>query len=238
MNRFAYYPPILGYHRVGTFKNDHVPTVSPEVFDRHLAFLTRSGYRIVSLKELAECAERCRACPRRSVAITFDDGYEEMYSVVRPLLKRFGVPATVFVSTEEVGGQGFLTWEQTVEMAREGATIGSHTMHHRYLPLVTGEQLVQELVGSKQVIERHLGHPVEFLSYPVGGFTPEVQRLARQAGYRAACTTNRLSPSQGAGLDRFALRRVKVTERDCNLWLFRAKISGYYDLFRQLRQPS
>lgn len=236
MSRFGYHLPILAYHRVGPCRSDHVPTVSPESFERQLAFLGRRRYRVMSLEEIADELDRGRPLPRRSVAITFDDGYEETHAVAWPLLKRFGFPSAVFLATAEVGSKGFVSWPQIAEMARQGMTIGSHTTHHSYLPVVPSERLPLELAESKRVIEERLGRPIHFLSYPVGGFTEEVQHIARQAGYRAACTTNRLSPSGAA--DRFALRRIKVTERDGNLLLFRAKVSGYYDAFRQLKQAS
>jgi peptidoglycan/xylan/chitin deacetylase (PgdA/CDA1 family) len=109
-------------------------------------------------------------------------------------------------------------------------------MHHSYLPLVGEDRLPEELVESKQVIEARIGQPVTLLSYPVGGFTPQVQTAAREAGYAAACTTNRASPRPG--IDPYALRRIKITERDSNPMLFTAKMSGYYDLFRRLRDPA
>jgi peptidoglycan/xylan/chitin deacetylase (PgdA/CDA1 family) len=243
MSRFAYYPPILGYHRIGTFTPPHgagftvghVPSVSAELFERHLWWLTRFRCRVLSLEDALDWLDRSGALPRRSVVITFDDGYAETYSVAWPLLKRYGFPATVFLATEEVGWNGFLTWDQVAEIAGNGITIGSHTKHHSYLPLVPPDRLREELADSKQTIEERLGRPVHFLSYPVGGFTRQVQAVVEAVGYRAACTTNRASPL--GHIDRYALRRIKITERDANPLLFYAKLSGYYDLFRQLKQP-
>lgn len=234
MSRFAYHIPILGYHRIGAFTGDHVPTVSPEAFERQLTWLARFRYHVMSLEEALDCLAR-GTVGRRSVVITFDDGYEETYSVAWPLLKRFGFSATVFIATDEVGWKGFVTWDQLTEMAGNGMVIGSHTKHHSYLPLTPRDRLTEELADSKQIIEARIGRPVHFLSYPVGGFTPEVQAVARAAGYRAACTTNRALSLKG--IDPFALRRIKITERDANPLLFHAKVSGYYDLFRQLKQP-
>jgi len=236
MSRFSYYLPILGYHRVGALRGDHVPTVSPESFERQLSFLKRLRFHVLALEDVAGLLDRRQPLPRRSVVITFDDGYEETHRIAWPLVQRFGFPAAVFVTPGEIGRPGFTTWDQVVEMARDGMTIGSHTMHHAYLPLVPEDRLAEELIESKRVIENRIGQPVSFLSYPVGGFTPQVQAVARRAGYRAACTTNRAASLNG--LDPFALRRVKVTERDGNLLLFWAKVSGHYDLFRRLKQPS
>ena len=236
MSRFGYHLPILGYHRVGPLRDDHVPTVSAQAFERQLAFLARYRYRVLTLHDVIQRLDRGEPMPRHSMVITFDDGYEETHTVAWPLLKRFKFPATVFITPAEVGSPGFITWEQVTELSRNGVTIGSHTMHHSYIPLVSDDRLPEELVESKHVIEQRIDHPVQFISYPVGGFTPRAQAIVKQAGYLAACTTNRAFSR--SPIDRYALRRVKVTERDANPLLFWAKVSGYYDLFRQLKQPS
>ena len=236
MSRWSYHVPILGYHRISAPKGDHVPTVSAEAFERQLSCLARWRYRVVGLEDLVAWLDRGEPIPRHSVVITFDDGYEETHSVAWPLLKRSGMPAIIFVTPAEVGLPGFMTWEQVADLARDGVAIGSHTTHHSYLPIVRRERLPEELAGSKQIIEQRIGRPVQFLSYPVGGFTPEVQAVAKQAGYLAACTTNRAVSLDR--IDRYALRRIKVTDRDARPLLFRAKLSGYYDAFRELKQPS
>ena len=227
--------PILGYHRVGPFRPDHVPTVSAEAFERQLATLARRRIHVLSLDEAVAALERNDPLPRHSVAITFDDGYVETYTVAWPILRRAGFSAAVFVTPGEVGLPGFATWDQLVEMSRGAITIGSHTMHHSYLPLVSEDRLSEELSHSKAVIEERLGRPVRYLSYPIGGYTPLAQAFAQQAGYEAAFTTNR---GVSRAVDRYALRRIKITERDANPLRLQVKISGYYDCFRALKRPA
>lgn len=236
MSRWSYHVPILAYHKVGEFKGDHVPTVSAEAFERQMAWLRRLGRTVVSLETAAALLDGTTGAVRKPVAITFDDGYTETCTVAWPILKRFGYAATVFVTPMEVGLPGFATWDQLARAAGEGLSIGSHTMRHSYLPLVKPEALTGELAESKRVIEARIGQPVRFLSYPIGGFTPEAQAVARAAGYRAACTTNR-AVSHGAR-DPFAIRRIKITDRDAHPVPLFAKVSGFYDAFRQLKQPS
>ena len=166
--------------------------------------------------------------------ITFDDGYEETATIVAPLLRAYGLCATVFIAPAEVGRPGFMTWEQITALPRETFVIGSHTMHHTFLPSVPVDRVRQELVESKRVLEERLQQPVRWLSYPIGGYTPQAQQAAREAGYEAACTTNRGLSKRTHDL--FALRRIKVTERDRPLSLW-AKLSGYYDFFRRLEPP-
>ena len=235
MKVFSPQMPILGYHRVGPHRQDHVPTVTAESFERQLALLATFRFRVVSLDDVIARLEREEPAPARSVVITFDDGYEETHTLAWPLLRKHGFPATVFVTPGEVGLPGFATWDQIVDMSRDAVTIGSHTMHHSYLPETDDGRLPEEIVRSKAAIEERIGRRVDYLSYPVGGYTPQAQRAAREAGYRAALTTNR---GVSRAVDRFALRRVKMTDRDTNPFSLLAKTSGYYDLFRKLKRPA
>ena len=228
--------PILGYHRIGEPKGDHVPTVTPESFEKQMAFLARRRYRVMSLDDCVRKVAAGEPFSPRSVVITFDDGYEETLTIAAPLLHQHGFCATVFVTPGEVGYPGFMTWDQVRQIAQNGFTVGSHTMHHTYLPMTACEKVRRELAESKQILEQQLSRPIQWLSYPVGGYTPAIQALAREVGYRAACTTNR-GVSKWAR-DLFALRRIKMTERDGNPALMQFKLSGYYDLFRRLGEPA
>lgn len=236
MSRWGYYLPILSYYRIGPLRSDRAPTVSAQTFERHLQWLTAWRVRVLSLGAVVRLVERRWPLPRRSVVLTIDDGYAETHEIAWPLLKRYGFSAAVFVIPSRIGQPGFTTWEQVADMAREGVLIGSHTMHHAYLPLVSAERLVEEIVEAKRMIEASIGRPVHYLSYPLGGFGATIQAAARQAGFRGACTTNRAWFRRG--MDLFALRRIKMTERDAHLLRFRAKVSGYYDMFRHPDQPA
>ena len=227
--------PILTYHRIGEPQHDHVPTVTPERFERHLAFLARRRCQVLPFEQFLEHLEQGTRLPRRVTLITFDDGYVETATIAAPLLRRFGFPSIVFVTPGQIGTSGFMSWEQVRGLQAAGMAVGSHTLHHTYLPLVSRDQAEQELVESKRMLERELGRPVPWLSYPVGGFTAEIQAIAKTAGYRAACTTNRGHSKRA--FDLFALRRIKVTERDQPFTLS-VKLSGYYDWFRRLEQPA
>ncbi len=228
--------PVLAYHRIGDPRGDHVPTVTAEAFAAQLQWIDRLGYRVAPFDQYISSLTGGAALPPRSIVITFDDGYVETATIAAGLLQQHGMPAIVFVTPMELGTSGFMDWEQVAAITRQGLTIGSHTMHHTYLPLVSLAQARQEIFESRRVLSARLGTAIDWLSYPVGGFTSEIQALAREAGYRAACTTNRGHSKHARDL--FALRRIKMTDRDRHPLSLVTKLSGLYNAFRQVEQPA
>ncbi len=89
---------ILMYHHVTERDEIFLPHVTARVFGEQMEYLKRE-YRVQGLDELVEMVGRGEEIPARSVAITFDDGYEDLYRNVFPVLKKYDLPATVFVST-------------------------------------------------------------------------------------------------------------------------------------------
>lgn len=229
-----WYPPILTYHRVHPEAADDTPTLTPESFDRQMALLAQRRQPI-PLAALVAWLEGQTPLPRRAIAVTFDDGEESIAMHAGPILRRHRIPATVFMIADNIGRPGFLTEEQLRRLRGEGVTIGSHTLRHAYLPSLPAAQVRHELAESKQRLEQRTGGPVEFLSYPGGGYTPAVVQAAREIGYRAACTTNR--GTQRAP-DRWALRRITMhasATSAARIWL---RCSGYYTTWKRLRAPA
>ena len=118
-----------------------------------------------------------------------------------------------------VDGSPMLTWDQLREMHRLGMTIGAHTVTHPNLPSAGLADATAEIVGSKARLERELDAAVTMFSYPNGGaeryYTPDLQRVVREAGYAAATTSS--NGFAGPASDLYALERVQVAERLENL---------------------
>ena len=102
---------ILIYHRTTNLESDpQMLAVSPERFDEHMEIL-QQYYNPVSLKELCDQVYQGRVVPQ-SVAVTFDDGYEDNYLYAKPILEKYAVPATVFVSTGYIGEEKEFWWDE------------------------------------------------------------------------------------------------------------------------------
>lgn len=185
--------PVLMYHRVDTRLSAHDPitvhlTVMAPLFEAELQLLNRAGYRPLTLDELVRALSHSGTVPAHRVVLTFDDGYEDNYTVAFPLLRRYGWTATFFVVTSTVGTPGHLTADQIREMAASGMDVESHGEHHidfSQLPLGVARG---ELVGSRRLIARWSGRPVRYFAYPAGRFTSGLVRLLAETGYRGAVT--------------------------------------------------
>ncbi len=165
-------------------------TVRTPDFREEMAYLAENGYRTVLLEDVAAALRGGQALPAgRLVALTFDDGGLDNYTVAFPILRQHGFVATFFVISGKVGGEGIMTWEQLKEMRSAGMSIQSHTRSHPDLTGLSAEALRAQLAGSKTDIEGQLGGSVRVLCYPSGAYDEPVMEAARSAGYTLAVTT-------------------------------------------------
>jgi peptidoglycan/xylan/chitin deacetylase (PgdA/CDA1 family) len=221
--------PILCYHRLGTASSKMV--VAPSSFEAQLDWLARNDYRVIPLADLSAFLAGKKALPRRSVVITFDDGYESVYRHAYPLLKRHGFPATVFVYTDFVGAGDALTWPQLREMAASGLVdIQSHSKSHRNLiERRQGESderyraaIDQEMRVPRETLERRLPqNPVQHLAYPFGDANEAVLDSAARHGYQLGATVN---PGGNAFFAQPLMLRRTMIYGDLALEGFKAKL--------------
>jgi peptidoglycan/xylan/chitin deacetylase (PgdA/CDA1 family) len=225
--------PVLMYHSLAEMpagkKNSLV--VSAAAFEKQMRMLRQWKYSVLTLEQAAQQL-RGRGPAYRPVAVTFDDGYEDNYTLAFPVLKKYRIPATIFLIYSKIGTPGYLNWDQIGEMKASGLiAFGSHTVTHRVLTLIPVEELEQEIAGSRRLLEEKLGQ-VKLFSYPVGKYNPEVRAAVIAAGYDAAVSTN----PRYRGNDNYALKRIKIAENAQNPLVFIVETSGYYTLLRDLRQ--
>jgi peptidoglycan/xylan/chitin deacetylase (PgdA/CDA1 family) len=254
---------ILMYHRVGP-QNDNwsLETTSLENFEKQIRYLSRN-YEILLVEQLAQLIREGKDLPTKAVVITFDDGYRDNYVYGFPILRKYHVPATIFLSTGHIGthnlfwwdkvsylihhtemkqlglgelgtyqlnserekslatsslvdrlkkipdeqknlaigqlarisgvdipgelGKKFiLSWQEVIEMSRNGVSFGSHTVNHPILTNLTSDQAKWEIVQSKKDIEEKIGKKVLSFSYPNGNFNQEIVAFLEKSGYGCA----------------------------------------------------
>jgi len=213
----AYVVPILMYHSIDY--NDKVTklSVSPESFARQMEFLRRNHYNVVPLGRVVSYLQKKEKPPRNTIAITFDDGFHNNYQYAYPVLKKYNIPATIFIIVNRVGDPGFMSWEEIKELSDSGIiTIGSHTMSHFWLLGSDDKFLKKEIVDSKAVIENKLGKKVDLFCYPMGSFDAKSKKAVKDAGYVCAVSTNPAS----SPTDVYAIKRVKISRSSDNMFIF------------------
>jgi biofilm PGA synthesis lipoprotein PgaB len=160
------------------------------------AEIRRLGLTPISLERLAAHLERGEAVPKKAVVLTFDDNNLGLSQHVFPLLKRYRWPAVFFVHTGYVGvttGKPHNTWDQLREMERSGLVKAyPHTdTHPEDMRKLTDARIARELTRSRQKMERELGGPRVYFTYPDGHFDARVAAGVFKAGYRLAITEDR-----------------------------------------------
>lgn len=228
--------PVLMYHHVNFHKDDTV-TVTPEVFEAQMRHLALEGYRTLKLGGMIDLLEGRSVTNDRSVVITFDDGWLDNYLFAYPILKKYGINATIFVVTDWIDKastimlpipksppthreskllirQGrerdvVLNWDLISVMAESGLVdIYSHTKSHPKCNQMSEADLSTELTESKATIEARLKRPCPYLCWPQGKYGQAAVKAATEAGYRALFTTNPGVVRPGADL--FAINRIVV----------------------------
>ena len=160
--------------------------------------------------------------PAKPIILTFDDGYEDNYTQMLPLLEARGMRAVVFVVTNDIGQPDYLTWDELRDMSRRGIEIGSHTANHQPLTGMTAQERADEIHLSKLLLEWN-GLPTVFsFSYPNGAYDAALPALLQENEYLAAVTGD-------AGLNTFAtnpylLQRVNIPHPRLGLLEFRLRL--------------
>ncbi len=231
---------VLLYHRIGGGTHSDVD-LSVNVFERQMRYLRRNCL-IVSLDEVGRFATRraVRQANRDVVAITFDDGYRETYDLAYPILRHFGLPATIYLPAMYVDMQrpfdfgGLqqvasdqrprpLTWEMAGEMVGSGLiTIGGHTHTHADLSRASADDAARELDACDRLIERRLGTAPRHFAYPWGRSSPATERIV--AARYATVALGGPGKNSYVDLDLSRLWRYPVLRTD-GFWLFRTRMT-------------
>ena len=198
---------VLNYHQVDN-KSSYL-SVPPSDFEAQMKFLVDSGCVTITPDELYAGLNGEIELPPKPVLITFDDGYIDNYTNAFPILKKYGLHATIFIIPSFTGVYpGYMNWEQLKEMEANGITIESHTLTHPKLEELPDDEIRMELLNSKNLLEENLGHPVEFLAYPTGTYNLHIAGIAQDAGYKGAFTIKYGVVDRGSNF--FALERVPI----------------------------
>jgi len=160
-------------------------TVSPVDFEAMLKFLKDNGYTSVTTRDLWWSLDQTAALPQKPVMLTFDDGYEDAYRVVLPLLKAYGMTGTFFVTVNLVDKPGYITRAQVRALADAGMDVEAHAMDHiPMLGTLTGQNY--QMCKARDFLSAWTGTDVRHFAYPSGDYNDTSFVALQQCGYLSA----------------------------------------------------
>ena len=186
--------PVLYYHSVlpdseVTTRNE--VTISPENLKTQLQLVKDLGYTTLTMSELNDYIINNKEIPKKSILITFDDGYADNYVHAFPILKELDMKATIFVISSGIDGGYYMSSDQLKDMVNYGIDIESHTVNHVHLDTLPYEEQLKELKDSKATIEKVTNKEVLSIAFPFGDYNENTLKAVTDAGYSIAFTTNR-----------------------------------------------
>jgi len=187
-------PRVLLWHSID--RSGSLISVSPELFARQIAWLVRKGYVTWPVSRYVEALATRRRLPSRLVVLTFDDGYANVLAAGAPILREYGLCATVFLVTGAAGrrphwsmqattvrAQPILTWCEVREAVGCGFEIESHTHSHLSLVGEPDDRVRTELSSSRvELGTRGLGGG-QSIAWPYGAYEARLGTLAFGEGY-------------------------------------------------------
>ncbi len=225
------------YHRFGDPR--HITTnISLEDFRRQMEYLKSAGFEVVTLSEAMKTS---LPDGKKRAVISVDDSYKSFLTGAMPVLNEYDFPATLFVNTETVGGDDFLTWGQLDSLREAGIEIGNHSHSHSYfldMPQeVYLENFRQDVTKAQRLFREHLGMEPEVFAYPYGEYDEPMKEVIRNLGFIAGTAQN--SGVVLKGLDNFALPRFPVSDAYAELESFKDKANArsFHVLFEYPESP-
>ncbi len=228
---------ILMYHSVsdsGAFFS-----VSPREFERQMRHIHDSGLMTILASEISQRMANGKLAS--TVCVTFDDGYEDVYTHAFPVLKNLGIRATVFLITSEIGGSytnsegrtfRLLSKAQIDEMRGSGLVeFMPHGHTHRKLTALKEEEQEQEIVFSRDGVKHLTGVEPLVFAYPRGRTTPAIASAVERLGFSLALGV--VPGLVHASSDRFQLPRNAV-DKNVSFLEFKLKLSDNLERYLSL----
>ena len=212
----------LMYHR---FNENKYPStnIQMDIFKQQIEIIRKLKYKFYDPKNL----EKKFYIPKteKKILITIDDAFSSFYKFAWPYLKEEKIPFILFVSTEAVGKNGYMTWSQIKELEKENTVyIGNHSHTHNYLVDLKNEDFISDINTASTIFKDTLGYNPIFFSYPFGEYSSRIKEYISK--------NFKFSFGQHSGVidknkDRYELPRFPINEKYGDLKRFEFLINLY-----------
>lgn len=208
--------PVLIYHNFRTpipYEGDVYKLFSSEEnFEENVKTILEDGYTFITLEDLYRYYQGEIGLPEKVMIITVDDGQVGCYTDMFPVLKKYQIPATIFIINDQVGTPDFFTWEQAKEMYDTGLVkIHCHGYSHLACDTLTKQKLVSDYTKSHQEIEEHMGESVQkIMAYPAGKSSESTKKWLKEIGFEIQVQTRYGTVNKSKNLDLLNIGRVRA----------------------------
>ena len=226
-NNIKYYSDDMGilslmYHR---FNENKYPStnIQMDIFKQQIEIIKNLKYDFYDPKNLEKNFHIGKV--EKKILITIDDAFSSFYEIAWPYLKKEKIPFILFVSTEVVGKNGYMTWNQIKELEKEpNAYIGNHSHTHDYLVDLKNEDFIRDINIANKIFIKNIGYNPIFFSYPFGEYNKKIKQYISK--------NFKFSFGQHSGVidinkDRYELPRFPINEKYGDLKRFKFLINLY-----------
>ena len=210
----------LMYHR---FDENKYPStnIQMDIFKKQIKIIKNLRYNFYDPGDLEKKFNNPKL--EKKILITIDDAFSSFYKTAWPYLKAKNIPFILFVSTESVGKNGYMTWNQIKEIEKENTVyIGNHSHSHDYLVSLKNKEFVNDINTSSSIFKEKLGYNPIFFSYPFGEYSTLIKDYISKSFM--------FSFGQHSGVidinkDRYELPRFPINEKYGDLKRFKFLIN-------------
>lgn len=199
--------PIFMYHWVRDEIGDYPwpeNMVSPSLLEEQIKYLSENGYDFVYARDLEKIYNY-----KKPVALTFDDGWLDVYLYAFPMAKKYNAKISMFVIKDKVGEEGYCTEEQLKEMANSGfVDIESHTLTHPHLSEIDYDSQKKELKESRDYLKDVYGVDAKVICYPYGDRNDDTVKIAKEVGYTIGLDMDGVIYNSNTYTDIFKIPRI------------------------------
>ena len=157
------------YHR---FNENKYPStnIRMEVFEEQIKLIRDLNYNFYNPNLFIDNFDKPKN--KKEILITIDDGFKSFYTEAWPLLKKNKIPFILFVSTEPVGKNGYMNWEEIKEIENSGlGIIGHHSHTHEYLIDMNNSDFINDIEIANKIFRDQFGYVPKIFSYPFGEYS-------------------------------------------------------------------
>ena len=206
--------PILMYHHIqpqniAQEKEQTALTVDLEVFETQMRYLVENGYQTISLEQLAQFLIAHQSQPSKSIVITIDDGYQDIFSYAFPILQKYNLKANLMIPTGLLNNPDYITWDQLGQMIRSNLIfVANHTWSHANLTSASSEKINFEVQTAQKQFAERLGSSPKIFAYPYGQISQAIINYLSTNGFLAAVSTIQGKTQCQSSI--FSLGRIRI----------------------------